>query len=64
MTVLVDTNIVLDVLLNNVAFIANAKAILKFAEQKRFIGYISASAITDIFTFLKKSWVRKPHRKQ
>ena len=59
MTVLIDTNIVLDVLLNTAAFIANAKVILKFAEQKRFIGYISASAITDIFYISQKKLGKK-----
>ena len=49
MTALIDTNVVLDILLKNTAFIADSRIILELAEQKRFIGYISASAITDIF---------------
>jgi len=59
MTVLIDTNIVLDLLLNNAEFIANTRVILKFAEQKRFIGYISASAITDIFYISQKKLGKK-----
>ena len=49
MTVLIDTNVALDILLNNAGFADNSKALFDFADEKRFIGYISASAITDIF---------------
>jgi predicted nucleic acid-binding protein len=54
MKVLIDTNVALDVILNNAGFVANSKVILELAEQKRFIGYISASAITDIFYISQK----------
>jgi predicted nucleic acid-binding protein len=56
MKVLVDTNVVLDVLLNRSPFSAHSKAIFDFAEQKRIIGYISASAITDIFYITNKKF--------
>ena len=59
MTVLIDTNVVLDVLLNNDGFIANSRSLFDLAEQKRFIGYISASAITDIFYISKKKLGKK-----
>jgi predicted nucleic acid-binding protein len=59
MTVLIDTNVVLDALLNNTGFIANSKDIFDFAEQKRFIGYISASAVTDIFYITQKKLGKK-----
>jgi len=49
MKVLIDSNVVLDVLLNRPAFLADSKAIFDFAEQRRITGYISASAVTDIF---------------
>jgi predicted nucleic acid-binding protein len=54
MTVLIDTNVVLDALLNNTGFIANSKELFYLAEQRRFIGYISASAVTDIFYISQK----------
>jgi len=54
MNVLIDTNVVLDVLLNNSGFFVNSKKIIDFAEQKRITGYISASAITDIFYIARK----------
>ena len=59
MTVLIDTNVVLDVLLNNAGFVANSRAILDFAEEKRYTGYISASAITDIFYISQKKLGKK-----
>ena len=62
MTVLIDTNVVLDVLLNNAGLVANSRALLDFAEQKRFTGYISASAITDIFYISQKKLGKKAAR--
>ena len=59
MKVLIDSNIVLDVLLNRSAFLANSRAIFDFAEQKQIIGCISASAITDIFYFTNKEFKDK-----
>lgn len=54
MKVLIDSNVVLDVILKNAVLITTSKVILDSAEQKHFIGYISASAITDIFYVTKK----------
>jgi predicted nucleic acid-binding protein len=62
MTVLIDTNVVLDALLNNTGFIANSKELFDLAEQKRFIGYISASAVTDIFYISQKKLGKKTVR--
>ena len=59
MTALIDTNVVLDILLNNAGFVADSRALLDLAEQKRFIGYISASAITDIFYISQKKLGKK-----
>jgi len=54
MEVLIDTNVALDVILNNAGFVINSRAILELAEQKLYTGYISASAITDIFYISQK----------
>ena len=54
MTVLIDTNVVLDILLCRMEFINNSRTILELAEEKQFIGYISASAVTDIFYISQK----------
>ena len=59
MKVLIDSNIVLDVLLNRSAFLINSKVIFDFAEQKQITGCISASAITDIFYFANKEFKDK-----
>jgi len=62
MTVLIDTNVVLDVLLNSAGFIENSRSLLDLAEQKRFTGYISASAVTDIFYISQKKLGKKAAR--
>jgi predicted nucleic acid-binding protein len=59
MTVLIDTNVALDILLNNARFADNSKVLCDFADEKRFIGYISASAITDIFYISQKKLGKK-----
>ena len=56
MKILIDTNVILDVLLNRAAFSANSKAVFDLAEQKRITGYVSASAITDIFYIARKEY--------
>ena len=48
MQVLIDTNVVLDVLLNRDDFVRDAVAILKLPESS-VQKYVSASAITDIY---------------
>jgi predicted nucleic acid-binding protein len=59
MKVLIDTNVVLDVLINNSAFSAHSKKIFDFAEQRRITGFISASAITDIFYIAQRKLGKK-----
>jgi predicted nucleic acid-binding protein len=59
MKVLIDTNVVLDVLINNSAFFSHSKKIFDFAEQKHITGFISASAITDIFYIAQRKLGKK-----
>jgi predicted nucleic acid-binding protein len=59
MTVLIDTNVALDVLLNRRPFSEDSFAIFQLANLKRFTGYISASAITDIFYISQKELGKK-----
>jgi predicted nucleic acid-binding protein len=54
MKVLIDTNVVLDILLNRPDFYTNSRAVFDLAEQKRITGYISASSITNIFYIASK----------
>jgi predicted nucleic acid-binding protein len=54
MKVLIDTNVALDVLLHRKDY-AYAATISSLAENKVVSGFISASAITDIFYIAKKA---------
>ena len=58
MKVLIDTNIALDFLLHRKDF-AYAMDIFMMAEKKHIMGYISASAITDIFFLAKGNLGKK-----
>jgi predicted nucleic acid-binding protein len=49
MIVLLDTNVILDVLLKRVPFLEKSALVLLLSEKKLIDGYVSASAITDIF---------------
>lgn len=48
MRLLIDTNVILDVLLNRTEFVQDAVNILKLTDED-FQKYVSASAITDIY---------------
>lgn len=55
MKALIDSNVVLDILLGNAGFCAGSMAVFANAEQNRFAGYVSASAVTDIYYVARKS---------
>jgi len=57
MRVLIDTNVVLDFVLNRTPFADGATALFQHIEQQTFSAVVSASAITDIFYLLKKEKV-------
>ena len=59
MTALIDTNVALDALLNNVGFVDKSKELFDLADEKRFTGYVSASAVTDIFYISQKKLGKK-----
>ena len=48
-SVLIDSNVTLDFLLERPGFVENAEKIFKEIEEKRLIGCISSSAITDVY---------------
>jgi predicted nucleic acid-binding protein len=54
MTILIDTNVVLDILLHRQPWYANAALILGLSQQSKIKSYVSASAITDIFYVVQK----------
>lgn len=55
MRLMVDTNIVLDVLLKRDGFYDQSKAILTLCEERKIQGFVSASAVTDIFYLTRKA---------
>jgi len=59
MKVLIDTNVALDFLLHRKDY-ASALDMFGMAEKKYITGYISASAITDIFFLSKGTLGKKP----
>ena len=55
MRCMIDTNIILDVLLEREPFFLNSKKVLSLCEEKRILGFISASTATDIFYLVRKA---------
>ena len=49
MKVLVDTNVILDTLFHRAPFYDDSRALYTLVEQGRITGYVSSSAMTDIF---------------
>jgi len=59
MTVLIDTNIILDVLLKRERFMLKSSDVLLLSEKKIIDGYVTASAITDIFYITNQTYNNK-----
>jgi predicted nucleic acid-binding protein len=57
MRVLIDTNVILDFVLNRAPFADGAATLFQHIEQQTFSAVVSASAVTDIFYLLKKEKV-------
>jgi predicted nucleic acid-binding protein len=60
MTVLLDTNVVLDILLNRRPWYNEAALIFGLSEKKLITCFISASSITDIFYLAQKEHGIRP----
>jgi predicted nucleic acid-binding protein len=56
MTVLFDTNVILDVLLKREPFMWKSSNVLLLSEKKIIDGYVTASSITDIFYITNKTY--------
>ena len=56
MKVLIDTNIVLDVLLNRKPFVEDAVKTFRQAEKGQIDAYITASSVTDLVYILRKAY--------
>jgi len=59
MTVLIDTNVVLDVLLKREQFMWKSSNVLLLSEKNIIDGYVTASSITDIFYITNKTYKDK-----
>ena len=55
MNVLIDSNVILDALLRRGEFAENAARILALSEKGLIDGYVSASAVTDIYYIISKT---------
>lgn len=54
MRVLLDTNVLLDVVLERQPFSEQAKAVLELLERKQFTGLICANSVTTVFYVIRK----------
>ena len=55
MKLMIDTNVVLDVLLERPEFYEKSKAVLDLCESKKILGFVSASSITDVFYLVRRA---------
>lgn len=55
MRIMIDTNILLDVLIHRNDFFEDSKAVLNLCENRAIQGFISASAMTDLFYIARKA---------
>lgn len=55
MKLMIDTNVLLDVLLERSEFYEKSKAVLDLCESKKILGFVSASSITDIFYLVRRA---------
>lgn len=55
MKALIDTNVVLDVALQRQPHVEISAAVMLLAQAKRFDGYVSASAVSDIYYVMRKT---------
>jgi predicted nucleic acid-binding protein len=53
--ILIDTNIVLDLILERETFVEDAIALFEKIEQGNLVGYIAATTITNIFYIIRKT---------
>jgi len=59
MNALIDTNIILDVALQRPVFCDQSSQVLFLSENKTIDGYLSASAVTDVYYFIERTYKDK-----
>ncbi len=60
MKILIDTNIVLDLLLERSPFVEDAIVLFEMVEMSRIQGYIAATTLTNVFYIIRKAQGREP----
>jgi predicted nucleic acid-binding protein len=63
MKILIDTNIVLDVLLNRKPFSKHSAEVFKLAEQGCIKAYLTSNSVTDIVYILRKTYNKEAIKK-
>lgn len=64
MNVLIDTNVMLDALMNRTPHNVSAEKIFRFVAEDKLNASITASSVTDIYYFLKKYFLNTNQAKQ
>ena len=54
MKVMIDTNVIIDVLLERENFVEESYKVLSMCEEHRISGFVSATSVTDIYYLVKK----------
>ncbi len=62
MTILVDTNIILDLFLQREPYNAEARIIITKCAEREVIGYLAAHSIPNLFYILRKNYTQKGRR--
>lgn len=63
MKILIDTNIILDVLLNRQPFVTFSATVFKHAEKGRIEAFLTSNSVTDIVYLLRKAYSMEEIRK-
>lgn len=62
MTILVDTNIILDIFMDRKPYAEEAKTIMEKCVDGEIIGYLAAHTIPNLFYILRKAYSQKERR--
>ena len=63
MTILVDTNVILDLLLKREPYSIAARTIITKCAEREIIGYLAAHSIPNLFYVLRKDYSQEERRK-
>ena len=63
MTILVDTNVILDLLLKREPYSVAARTIITKCAERDIIGYLAAHSIPNLFYILRKDYSQEERRK-